>query len=63
MALARQRLGAFVAWVSPWWEPALHHRRICEALERVEAGQCRRLLIQMPPRSGKSELFSVHFPA
>lgn len=48
------------------WEgytPADHHRRIARALERVESGECKRLMISMPPRHGKSMLASEYFPA
>lgn len=33
-----------------------HHEIICEALERVLRGECRRLIITVPPRYGKTEL-------
>ncbi len=36
---------------------------IAEALERVRKGQCRRLIINVPPRSLKSQLASVAIPA
>jgi predicted phage terminase large subunit-like protein len=36
---------------------------IADALERVENGQCKRLMVFMPPRHGKSELCSRRFPA
>lgn len=37
-------------------KPAPHHAIICNALERVTAGYCHRLIINIPPRSGKTEL-------
>lgn len=37
-------------------KPAPHHKIICDALERVTAGYCPRLIINIPPRSGKTEL-------
>jgi len=37
--------------------------KITSALERVRRGECRRLIINMPPRNGKSTLASVAFPA
>lgn len=40
-----------------------HHRRICEALDRVVAGKCRRLIINMPPRYSKTEIVSKNFIA
>lgn len=36
---------------------------IAETLERVVAGEIKRLMVFAPPRSGKSELVSRHFPA
>jgi predicted phage terminase large subunit-like protein len=40
-----------------------HHRRIAKALDRVVSGKCKRLMIAMPPRHGKSQLGSYLFPA
>ena len=40
-----------------------HHLRICEALEDVMAGRCPRLIINMPPRYGKSLLVVINFIA
>jgi predicted phage terminase large subunit-like protein len=40
-----------------------HHERIAEALERVLRGECKRLIINMPPRYGKTELAVKHFIA
>jgi predicted phage terminase large subunit-like protein len=42
---------------------AKHHRAIAAAMEQVEAGKIRRLIITVPPRHGKSELASRLFPA
>jgi predicted phage terminase large subunit-like protein len=36
---------------------------VCDALERVDSGECKRLIIAMPPRHGKSMLTSEYFPA
>lgn len=40
-----------------------HHRKIAEALEKVERGEINRLIIEMPPRHGKSQLASIYFPS
>lgn len=40
-----------------------HHLRICEALEEVLDGKCSRLIINMPPRYGKSLLVVINFIA
>lgn len=45
------------------YQPAPHHRALCELLEKVERGDCLRAVITMPPRHGKSELCSKRFPA
>lgn len=38
-----------------------HHRIICRALERVYNGECRRLIINIPPRHSKTELAVINF--
>jgi predicted phage terminase large subunit-like protein len=43
--------------------PNWHHNAICYQLERVRRGEITRLIINMPPRSLKSILVSVAFPA
>jgi hypothetical protein len=57
-------LHAWLKRVSPgmnWdWR---HLRYICEQLERVTTGDCKRLMIFLPPRHGKSELVSVRYAA
>jgi len=45
-------------WTDGWCLEA-----ICEHLEAVADGEIRRLLINIPPRCGKSSLISVAFPA
>ena len=45
------------------YAPAPHHRLLADALEKVERGEIKRLMVFMPPRHGKSELASVRFPA
>lgn len=43
--------------------PGWHIDCICEHLEAVSRGQIRNLLINVPPRSGKSTLVSIMWPA
>ncbi len=43
--------------------PAPHHEPICDALERVVLGKTKRLIINIPPRSGKTELAVINFMA
>lgn len=40
-----------------------HQVEVCEALERVVLGKCPRLIINVPPRSGKTEIAVVNFVA
>lgn len=40
-----------------------HHRRICDALDAVIRGECRRLIINIAPRYSKTELVSKNFIA
>jgi len=40
-----------------------HHRVIAEKLEAVARGECKRLIINMPPRHSKSEFASYLMPA
>jgi predicted phage terminase large subunit-like protein len=61
--MARRNLLDFTKFTHGDYRPAPHHERICEALEAVARGECRRLMVFMPPRHGKSELASRRFPA
>lgn len=60
---ARRDLLAFTEQTLPTYQAATHHRLICEKLESVARGDIKRLMINMPPRHGKSELASRRFPA
>jgi predicted phage terminase large subunit-like protein len=73
-ALARDNLLDFAQYMMPdpdWpddvnrslYEIAPHHGVIAAALERVEAGKIKRLIVTVPPRHGKSQLSSRLFPA
>jgi len=44
-------------------KPGPHHKIICDALERVVTGDCTRLIINVPPRSGKTEIAVKNFMA
>lgn len=61
--LARRHLLDFTKYRFPSYRVNWHHRVLAEALERVENGTLKRLIVNMPPRHGKSELVSVNFPA
>lgn len=60
---ARDNLVDFARYTKDGYIPAAHHHLICEKLEAVERGEIKRLMIEMPPRHGKSELASRRFPA
>lgn len=65
--LARRRLLVFVQRFFSKYLPGWVHADICRRLERfmndVELGKSPRLLLLMPPRTGKSTLASRFFPA
>ena len=56
---------AAFAWLASrgQWQIAPHLDLLAERLLDVAQGKLKRLLIQMPPRHGKSEFASAHFPA
>lgn len=60
---ARQSMGAFCRATKSDFDMTPFHAKICEALDRVVSGDCRRLILTMPPRHGKSELVSRRLPA
>ncbi len=60
---ARRSLIEFTKYTLPQYIEAKHHTLIAEKLEAVERGEIDRLMINMPPRHGKSELASRRFPA
>ncbi|WP_051516913.1 phage terminase large subunit [Herbaspirillum sp. RV1423] len=45
------------------WSRAPHHKIICDALMRVFRGECKRLIINVPPRYSKTELAVINFMA
>jgi predicted phage terminase large subunit-like protein len=53
----------FCRYVWPEMIVGAHHKRIAAALDRVVSGECKRLMIAMPPRHGKSQMGSYLFPA
>lgn len=61
--LAQNSLLAYTIAMRQDYRPAPLHRQISDALERVERGECNRLMMFVPPRHGKSMLTSEHFPA
>lgn len=63
LAMARQNLIAYTRLTYPRYQPWLHHVLLATALQAVSDGIIKRLIVEMPPRHGKSELVSVRFPA
>lgn len=66
--MARQDLYFFSRWMflqrkGYTWQRARHHKMVCDALMRVYRGECKRLIINIPPRYSKTELAVVNFIA
>ena len=65
--LCRRRLLYFTTTMMPAYKPGWVHQDICRRLEKfvrdVEEGKSPRLMLAMPPRSGKSQLASDMFPS
>ena len=40
-----------------------HHKRVCDALDKVLKGECNKLIINIAPRYGKTELAVKNFIA
>lgn len=53
---ARRRLIDFTTYTYPQYTPGPVHRLIAGQLEAVERGECERLMLFCPPRTGKTEL-------
>lgn len=62
-AKARRNLLDFTTYTNPDYNVNWHHKIICNYLERWAFGDIKRLMIFMPPGSGKSELVSRRLPA
>ena len=67
LAKARKSLAYFTTYTKPDYLMGWVHKEICdmldEFLEAVKEKKSPRLIITLPPRSGKSELVSRRFPA
>jgi len=59
---ARNRLIPFCQYTKPDYEAPWHLIELAEALEAIERGELKRLIVIMPPRHGKSEQISLRFP-
>ncbi len=60
---ARDTFMGFVNKVWPDFIGGRHHSIMAKAFERVARGECKRLIINMPPRHTKSEFASYLLPA
>ena len=60
---ARNEFMEFVGKVWPDFIGGRHHSKMAKAFERVANGECKRLIINMPPRHTKSEFASYLLPA
>jgi predicted phage terminase large subunit-like protein len=60
---SQEKFMAFVKKVWPSFIEGAHHDEMAEAFERVAKGECKRLIINMPPRHTKSEFASYLLPA
>ena len=61
--LAQDKFLKFVEQVWPSFIGGRHHAKMADAFERVARGECKRLIINMPPRHTKSEFASYLLPA
>ena len=60
---AQTRFIDFVKQMWPTFISGRHHAIMADAFERVAKGECKRLIINMPPRHTKSEFASYLLPA
>ena len=61
--LARRRLISFVEYMKEDYKTQWFHRDIAIQLQRLYAGEIKRLMLFVPPQNGKSTLASRYFPA
>ena len=61
--LSQEKFMHFVNKAWPTFIVGRHHARMAAAFERVASGECKRLIINMPPRHTKSEFASYLLPA
>lgn len=60
-ALCRDSLIAFTRFTFPQYQVAQHHRIIAAALQKLESGEIKRLILNIGPQRGKTELATVRF--
>ena len=59
---ARRNLIPFCKYTFPDYQTPPHLQALSDALESIERGELKRLIVLMPPRHGKSEIISLRFP-
>lgn len=59
----RNKLLSYCCYINQDYEIARHLILCANALERIERGDLKRLIVTMPPRHGKTQLISKHFTA
>jgi predicted phage terminase large subunit-like protein len=59
----RSNLLDFITYTKSDYEVNQHHAAICQILDLFVSKKIRRLILQAPPRSGKSEIVSRRMPA
>lgn len=53
----------FLARRNTQWRKNWHHKKVCDALDRVYRGELKRLIINIPPRYSKTEIAVVNWMA
>lgn len=61
--LGKESLLSFVDHVYPGYKVGPHHRRLAKIFEDIAAGKKKRVIVNIAPRHGKSELISYLAPA
>ena len=54
---------AFMQMTGIKWSRNWHHETLCLKMEQVFNGECKRLIVNMPPRYSKTEIIVVMFIA
>lgn len=63
-ATARQHLLPFICGFDPRYDPSGLHYFLCELAEKIVSGKHgKRFIVNVPPRHGKSRIFSQELPA
>jgi phage terminase large subunit-like protein len=63
IALARREMREFIEFTYDGWESSRHHDALFELADRLVHGKNQRIMISLPPRHSKSEIFSIRLPA